>query len=633
MRDALRRRGLPWSGKREVLLAQLTLAARKQIVQAMGGESRLAQHAALAVDKLSDHKVKQQLAALAPKDMQMPAARTSFRELRELLHRMVVNRWVEEAMKVGPPGGEEVAWPAGDGAEAEAAVAAAAAAVAAEGAVPAPEYWASGAVAVPGPRDAGTLRGWVEDVYRPQPVAGLQREQPAEQQGNAEDGTAMPAVHEAFIFGPAEDPVLALALLVGGTTVPQRDSALAAARMAVHYLQSDAFHGTLPAHQLDRGPGVGRQAVATRIFYAPASSSGQLQHPQHQVPGQQGQQGFVPLTWEQLFGCSASELDLLLASPELGPPPPASLEDIASEADVVLPLGVSPSLGGAGEVAADSSAAKLLGSLPVPQAASLAADSVLLIERLQGLGYSTAPLRRLDLSACRELAGGSGQALEEAGVFAEVAAWMTSQQLDANVGRVAVRAESGGAVLGAIVAQGTADVLQAALALMEEQGVGSVVLEAVVPGAVHVTVTVLGGPGGPVALPPTELGYYDLEDDIIASQLQFERFLAVQEVGAAGRRSRLSLRPGPSPGAHVHVCLWAQNPSAESYARTRPPRVLPAEAPDCGTAGGGAAAAAAASAGAACSGCRGSMGREWTPLSTSCCVTTWCTQVSSLAKE
>lgn len=43
--------------------------------------------------------------------------------------------------------------------------------------------------------------------------------------------------HEAFIFGPPGDPTMELALLVGGPTDAAREASLAAARMAVHYLQ------------------------------------------------------------------------------------------------------------------------------------------------------------------------------------------------------------------------------------------------------------------------------------------------------------------------------------------------------------------------------------------------------------
>lgn len=37
-------------------------------------------------------------------------------------------------------------------------------------------------------------------------------------------------------------------------------------------------------------------------------------------------------------------------------------------------------------------------------------------------------------------------------------------------------------------------------------------------------------PQGAVALPPTELGTWDVEDDIVASELALERHLAMREV-------------------------------------------------------------------------------------------------------
>ena len=96
----------------------------------------------------------------------------------------------------------------------------------------------------------------------------------------------------------------------------------------------------------------------------------------------------------------------------------------------------------------------------------------------------------------------------------------------------------GGSVLGGALVSGPRDALRAALALMGEHSVGEVLVEAVQPGACYVTCTVLapsGGAVGAVALPPTALEYWDVEEDIADCALDLERYLASREVGAPAR--------------------------------------------------------------------------------------------------
>jgi hypothetical protein len=126
----------------------------------------------------------------------------------------------------------------------------------------------------------------------------------------------------------------------------------------------------------------------------------------------------------------------------------------------------------------------------------------------------------LELSA-EELAG--------AGAGAALAAWLGAQGLDPELTRVAVRVEAGGEVLAGGVGRGVAQVAAGAAAVAAATSASSVVLEAVHPGAVHFTCAVLGTPAGAMALPPTEVGYYDVEEDVDASELQYERFWAVRQ--------------------------------------------------------------------------------------------------------
>jgi hypothetical protein len=60
--------------------------------------------------------------------------------------------------------------------------------------------------------------------------------------------------------------------------------------------------------------------------------------------------------------------------------------------------------------------------------------------------------------------------------------------------------------------------------------VSEVIVEAVRPGAHHFTCSVLSGPGGVVALPPTEFSYWDVEDDIAEAEWKMQQWLAAQEV-------------------------------------------------------------------------------------------------------
>ncbi|KAK2077500.1 hypothetical protein QBZ16_004345 [Prototheca wickerhamii] len=112
--------------------------------------------------------------------------------------------------------------------------------------------------------------------------------------------------------------------------------------------------------------------------------------------------------------------------------------------------------------------------------------------------------------------------------------------------RLAVRMERGGRVLGATVVSGAAAALLAAARLAEEHRAetdacdATFAVELVRERAVHFAVSVLGAlsgaggsdhdsppPASAVALPVTELGYYDLMEDVMDAELALDRHRAI----------------------------------------------------------------------------------------------------------
>lgn len=234
---------------------------------------------------------------------------------------------------------------------------------------------------------------WGGEAYAQEPAAGVE-EQPAY---SGRDG----------------DPVLSVALLCGGHTQPQREAALAAARVATHCLQSDRSHGLLPVARLAAGEGAPRQGVALQAFYA--------------LDGRH-----FPLSWEALYSGSAAELDARLAlQPEAAVDAAAALASV----DAVLPLG----LGAECPQLLAAAGGKVAGSCG-SEAAALAADRLAFACKAGELGFATVPAHRLRLADFSDAAGASQ--LADMAVYQRLEQLLEEQQLPLDAApRLAVRAE------------------------------------------------------------------------------------------------------------------------------------------------------------------------------------------------
>ncbi|KAL4428078.1 hypothetical protein ABPG75_002167 [Micractinium tetrahymenae] len=520
LREELAGRGLKAQGTKQILLAKLTEALEKDVAHALGGERRLAQWATSAVARLGEAEVAAQLEARGLTRYSAPA------EAAQALQAVMIKEWVAEALHGGP-----AAAAAGAAGEAAGDGAAAGAASASDSDWEAAEGYAGEAGAEAGAAAAGYAGS---DAYG----------------SGGEDGSTAAGGERAFMSGRAGDPTLLVALLCGGHTGVQRDASLAAARLAAQFLQSDPWHGLLPQQQLRSADGAERQGIAISAYYAAGES-------------------LYPLTWEQLHAASAAELDTRL---ELTPDAAAtSAAELAGAADAVLPLGLAP----AARTLAAAAGSKLGGSSGAAEAAALAADRLAFAERATQLGYAAAPCMWLALSEFGDAS--AVEQLTDLAAYRRLEAWAVENLPDGAAPRLAVRAEVGGHVLGGCLVSGVRSALVGAAALMQEHSVSEVVVEAVQPGAVHFACSVLEGEQGVVALPPTELGYYDLEDDIAEMELRLERYLAQQEgLDMEGVDALVSLLRQESR-AHPGYLGGAATPTQQQRQST-PPASLSAEA-------------------------------------------------------
>ena len=158
--------------------------------------------------------------------------------------------------------------------------------------------------------------------------------------------------------------------------------------------------------------GEGREGVAVQAFYAAGGSH-------------------FALTWEQLHGATAGELDARLA---LQTSSAADPQAVAS-ADVLLPLGLSPACPAVVAAAGDKAA----GSAGSEAAAALAADRLAFAGRAAELGFSAVPAMRLQLSELADAAG--AQQLADLAAYAKLEAWAAEHQAPDGAPRLAVRAE------------------------------------------------------------------------------------------------------------------------------------------------------------------------------------------------
>ena len=205
LREELAARGLKTQGTKQILLAKLTEALEKEVGRALGGERRLAQWAASAVGRMAEGEVLAELEARGVGQYSTPT------EAAGALQALMQREWVAEALHGLAGGSGGGAAPAADG------------------------EWGASEFGEGGAYGGNGSSGGEPYVMSPEEAAALER---------------------PFVSGRVGDPTLSVALVCGGQTQLQRDAALAAARVAAHYLQSDRSHGLLPQQQLQEGAGV-----------------------------------------------------------------------------------------------------------------------------------------------------------------------------------------------------------------------------------------------------------------------------------------------------------------------------------------------------------------------------------------
>lgn len=254
---------------------------------------------------------------------------------------------------------------------------------------------------------------------------------------------------------------------------------------------------------------------------------------------------YVPLTWTEIHSSSAEELDARLhaalsldntkgstmdewSSKKKAMP----LDEAVSSSHVVLPLGFQPMpTNVTSNVSHGSSDSSVVTSWRVHDVRDMVASRSAFTSKVLSLGYAAASLLNLDVSSLRRVDNNDDddvQSPERKEVEKGIIEWMSSQNLDINLTRVAVRVESCGDVIQTAIAKGLDQIIEGAATLGMMHNVHSVVVEAIHPASVYFTCTVMEGEQGPVALPPTETSYQDLEESIIASELMLQRFYEVE---------------------------------------------------------------------------------------------------------
>jgi hypothetical protein len=574
LRVALLRRRLSVLGTREVLAERLREDLRADAVEALAGPRRLAAYAAAAVGRLADADVGDELAA---RGLSLAAARA---DARGQLARALAEEWVDEALAgaggegvFGPGSGSGSSEGSGDeGALASGDEGAAAAAppdptldvvLLCDGATAAARAAALAAAraALPGLQSDpvwGTILSYASAPPLPGAPGGAAPPPPAAPPAAAVDvAAAMIAPNGLLVSLDAYAPPPGCVFVVAAAPVDGGVDGAASATVEVE--SSDPMSVLLPglrpgaAYEVsarlrnaagDGPPGeplaaatYARAGIAVRVLYPVGAAAESSSEPRR----------YVELSWEELHASTAAELDARL-DPRRGGAAAAcgaAAADFAAAADVVLPLGYAPGAGG------DADGAGVVGAGAAPAAARLAASRAAFADAARGAGHPAPRLLELDLAA-------AATASPDA-----VAAWLSSQGADPELTKVAVRLEAGGGeVLTSGLGRGAAQLAAGAAALAAEAAAEPgaaprLVLEAVPPGGVFVRVSVLGTAAGPVALTPTEVGYYCPEEELDFSELQYQRFLAV--------------RDGADPAAaDALAALWREERRAPPGALGRP---------------------------------------------------------------
>jgi hypothetical protein len=347
---------------------------------------------------------------------------------------------------------------------------------------------------------------------------------------------------------------------------------------------------------------LGRQGIAIKVLYAVApllaqrltqESENENENETESMSGESG--AYIQLNWEQLYGMTAAEID---ARWNAGGFVGASLHEAVSShllADqssfdvrsVVLPVGPS----------CDSATRQALAQLNttpdrVVKASSwstnriqdLVASQAEFCAQAKALGFATVPLLRLSPSSVflsenesigAEFADATSMVVKE---------WLQEEGYDPETTRVALRVEKKGIPLAIGIGRGVEEILKGAADIVRNisQNFGidndmDLVLEALPSKAVCFTIAVFRSPGAaPVALVPTEIGFEDLEEDILASDLSVEKFYAIQE--GEDEHELNKMEQLVKEGESIHPVTFGTAASAtQRIVHSTPPKSIPVQ--------------------------------------------------------
>lgn len=336
---------------------------------------------------------------------------------------------------------------------------------------------------------------------------------------------------------------------------------------------------------------LGRQGVAVRVLYAVP----RLVSP---PPGDESTSDvetvYIPLNWEQLNGATAAEID---ARWNAGGFVGASLQEAVSQQlthhanihSIVLPVGPA-----CDPVTRQALAESFEKSEHVIKATSwstnrihdLVASRAEFCAQAKSLGFATVPLLRLSpLAVVASSADDSIQPEFADATSMLIKEWLQEEGFDPQMTRVALRMEKGGTTVAAGVGRGIEEIVKGAQDIVQNisQTYDSLdsldlVLEALPSNAVCFTIAVLRPPGAdPVALVPTEIGYEDLEEDILASDLSVEKFYAIQQGEDEHELSRMEQLVKEEQSIHP-VIFGAPASTTQRIVHSTPPKSIPVEA-------------------------------------------------------
>ncbi|KAI8105591.1 hypothetical protein M9434_000175 [Picochlorum sp. BPE23] len=214
--------------------------------------------------------------------------------------------------------------------------------------------------------------------------------------------------------------------------------------------------------------------------------------------------GYTALSWEELYGYDAAALDAIL--PGQGNRSMQAMSEIAGSSRILLPLGTpsvsDPSL-------AQHSALNAFN----PEFVSKKAGRIDLLEKTMSKGYQSMPVLELE----------HDHASEAEDLLAK---WIHDGPNDSIIGRFSIEVIQGQEKLLSIVCRGLHACIEVIDALKTDtDGFKDVVIriEPIYKDAVHLQVHVVDTKEGPVALVPTEIDYFDINDCISISDIEVSK--------------------------------------------------------------------------------------------------------------